>query len=161
MLLRAFTRVDAYERTAGRRRARAHTWSAAAATGPSSRSRTCCTLLGVIANPLDDEALFGALASPACGVTPDTLWLLRRVALGRRERGFSTRLWPALREVVAGEVPAEGDGQSWAEAIGEDEIERLRRFVEQIEPLRSDAPLLGLEGTIERSASAWAMTSPL
>ena len=37
-------------------------------------------LLAVIANPLDDEALFGALASPACAVLPDTLWLLRRAA---------------------------------------------------------------------------------
>ena len=37
-------------------------------------------LLGVVANPLDDEYLFGALASFACGVSPDALWLLRRAA---------------------------------------------------------------------------------
>ena len=106
-------------------------------------------LLGVIANPLDDEALLGALASPACAVTPDTLWLLRRIALDRRERGFSARLWPALREVVAGEVPAEGEGHRWVEAIAEDELDRLRVFVARIQGLREDAPLLGLEGTIE------------
>ena len=44
-------------------------------------------LLAVIANPLDDEALFGALASPACAVLPDTLWLLRRTATVRGDDG--------------------------------------------------------------------------
>ena len=44
-------------------------------------------LLRVIANPLDDEALFGALASPACAVLPDTLWLLRRAATVEGENG--------------------------------------------------------------------------
>ena len=48
----------------------APTWSAGAATGRSSRSTTCVRLLGTIANPLDDECLFGVLASPACAVRP-------------------------------------------------------------------------------------------
>ena len=147
VLLRSYTWVDTYERALADAGLEPYViggrgyWS-------QQQVEDMLILLGVIANPLDDEALLGALASPACAVTPDTLWLLRRVALGRRERGFSTRLWPALREVVAGEVPAEGEGQSWAEAIGEDETGRLRAFVERIQALREDAPLLGLEGTI-------------
>ncbi len=44
----------------------------------------------MIANPLDDEALFGALASPACAVLPDTLWLLRRAATWRDEEGTAS-----------------------------------------------------------------------
>ena len=124
VLLRSYTWVDTYERALADAGLEPYViggrgyWS-------QQQVEDMLILLGVIANPLDDEALLGALASPACAVTPDTLWLLRRVALGRRERGFSTRLWPALREVVAGEVPAEGDGQSWAEAIGEDETEQV------------------------------------
>jgi ATP-dependent exoDNAse (exonuclease V) beta subunit len=148
VLLRSYTWVDTYERAlidaglepyviGGR-----GYWS-------QQQVEDMLVLLGVIANPLDDEALLGALASPACAVTPDTLWLLRRVALDRRERGFSTRLWPALRDIAAGEVPAEGEGRSWAEAIGDDETGRLRGFVDRIQGLREDAPLLGLEGTIQ------------
>jgi ATP-dependent exoDNAse (exonuclease V) beta subunit len=59
-------------------------------------------LLAVIANPLDDESLFGALASPACGVLPDTLWLLRRAATVQGEDGreFFNHIWPLVRELV-------------------------------------------------------------
>ena len=46
-------------------------------------------ILGAIANPLDDLALLGALSSPAGGVSPDALWLLRQAA----GRG---RFWPEL-----------------------------------------------------------------
>ena len=63
VLLRAFTHVDAYEE-ALERAGLDPTSSAAAATGPSSRSRTCSACSACVANPLDDEALLGALASP-------------------------------------------------------------------------------------------------
>ena len=51
-------------------------------------------LLGVVANPLDDECLFGALASFAAGVSPDALWLLRQAARG--EGGGARHVWPLL-----------------------------------------------------------------
>ncbi len=148
VLLRSYTWVDTYERALADAGLEPYViggrgyWS-------QQQVEDVLTLLAVIANPLDDEVLLGALASPACAVTPDTLWLLRRVALDRRERGFSTRLWPALREVAGGEVPAEAEGGGWAEAIGGDETERLREFAERIEGIRKDAALLGLEGTIQ------------
>ena len=97
--------------TPTRRRSSAPAWlptsSAAAATGPSSRSRTLLRLLGVIANPLDDELLFGALASPACGVSPDALWLLRRGRPRRRDGGVrSTSGRPSRRgEWPSGDAP--------------------------------------------------------
>ncbi len=56
----------------------------------------------MIANPLDDEALFGALASPACGVLPDTLWLLRRAATVHGDDG---------RERSATSGPGQGPGR--------------------------------------------------
>ncbi len=85
-------------------------------------------LLAVVANPLDDEALFGALASPACGVLPDTLWLLRRAAMvpSRTEAraattsGRSSATWSSRG-------PSEGNAEA-AALIPEEELERLREF---------------------------------
>ena len=89
VLLRAFTHLDAYEDSLERAGLRPYVvggrgyWS-------QQQVADVCALLATIANPLDDQALFGALASPACGVAPDTLWLLRAAA-GRRRH-----VWPAL-----------------------------------------------------------------
>ncbi len=79
VLLRAFTHLDAYEDSLERAGLRPYVvggrgyWS-------QQQVADVCALLAAIANPLDDQALFGALASPACGVAPDTLWLLRAAA---------------------------------------------------------------------------------
>jgi ATP-dependent helicase/nuclease subunit A len=148
VLLRSYTWVDTYERALADAGLEPYViggrgyWS-------QQQVEDVLALLSVIANPLDDEALLGAIASPACAVTPDTLWLLRRVALDRLERGWSTRLWPALREVARDEVPEDAGGRRWADAIEDEEVERLRRFTDGIEGLRTDAPLLGLEGTVQ------------
>jgi ATP-dependent helicase/nuclease subunit A len=148
VLLRAYTWVDAYER------AFADAGLAPYVVGgrgywSHQQVEDVLALLAVIANPLDDEAVLGALASPACAVTPDTLWLLRRVALDRRERERSARLWPALREVVLDELPEGSAARDAVGVIAGADLERLHRFHERIEGLRDDAPLLGLESTIE------------
>ena len=74
-------------------------------------------LLGVIANPLDDEALFGALASPACAVTPDTLWLLRarRRASAAATSGLrsSAPAGAGEGEARAAEASARSPSPSW------------------------------------------------
>jgi ATP-dependent helicase/nuclease subunit A len=99
VLLRAFTHLDAYEDSLARAGLRPYVvggrgyWS-------QQQVADVCALLATIANPLDDEALFGALASPACAVAPDTLWLLRAAA-GRRRHA-----WPAL-EALAREEGAD------------------------------------------------------
>jgi ATP-dependent helicase/nuclease subunit A len=93
VLLRAFTHLDAYEDSLARAGLRPYVvggrgyWS-------QQQVADVCALLAAIANPLDDEALFGALASPACAVAPDTLWLLRAAA-GRRRH-----VWPALEALA-------------------------------------------------------------
>jgi ATP-dependent helicase/nuclease subunit A len=105
-----------------------------------------CALLATIANPLDDEALFGALSSPACGAAPDTLWLLR-AATGRR-----LHVWPAVeRAVGAGE--AELAEAERLERIPESEIELLRRFVATIASLRERGPRLSLAALIEAATT--------
>ena len=89
MLLRAFTHVDAYEEALQRFGLEPYVvggrgyWS-------QQQVEDLLRLLGVVANPLDDEMLFGALASPACEVSPDALWLLRAAT------GHGRHVWPTV-----------------------------------------------------------------
>jgi ATP-dependent helicase/nuclease subunit A len=113
-------------------------------------------LLAVIANPLDDEALFGALASPASAVLPDTLWLLRRSATWRDEgdRERHGHIWPLVRDLVETGTPSRGDAEA-AALIPPEELERLRRFATVLADLRERSTEGGLETLIERTASAF------
>jgi ATP-dependent helicase/nuclease subunit A len=113
-------------------------------------------LLAVIANPLDDEALFGALASPACGVLPDTLWLLRRTATVRGDDGRdrARHIWPAVRDLVEKGAPSDGDAEA-AALIPPEELERLRAFAGELGGLRRRGAEGGLEALIERAATGF------
>jgi len=113
-------------------------------------------LLAVIANPLDDEALFGALASPACAVLPDTLWLLRRTATIRKEDGpeLVRHVWPALRDLAEHGKPDKGDAEA-AALIPDDELTRLREFATVLAELRRIGTEGGLEALVDRTAAAF------
>ncbi len=145
VLLRAFTHLDAYEDSLERAGLRPYVvggrgyWS-------QQQVSDVCALLATIANPLDDQALFGALASPACGVAPDTLWLLRAAA-GRRRH-----VWPALeRAVGAGEAEL-AEPERLAQ-IPDPELELLRRFAATIAALRGRGPRLSLAGLVEAATT--------
>jgi ATP-dependent exoDNAse (exonuclease V) beta subunit len=113
-------------------------------------------LLTVIANPLADEALFGALASPACAVLPDTLWLLRRAATWRdeKERERLGHIWPLVRDLVENGEPSRGNADA-AALIPPEELERLHRFAGVLTDLRERSTEGGLETLIERTASSF------
>ncbi len=113
-------------------------------------------LLSVIANPLDDEALFGALASPACGVLPDTLWLLRRAASVKGEDGreHPDHIWPLVRDLVEGGEVSRGDPEA-AALIPADELERIKRFAEVLRGLRATSTEGGVESLVERTATSF------
>ncbi|MBS1846341.1 MAG: UvrD-helicase domain-containing protein [Actinobacteria bacterium] len=145
VLLRAFTHLDAYEDSLARAGLRPYVvggrgyWS-------QQQVADVCALLATIANPLDDEALFGALASPACAVAPDTLWLLRAAAGKRRH------VWPALERLALRddiEIPAP---ERLAD-IPAGERELLAEFAGRIVGLRARAPRLGLAGLIEAAVT--------
>ncbi len=146
VLLRAFTHLDAYEDSLERAGLRPYVvggrgyWS-------QQQVADVCALLATIANPLDDQALFGALASPAGAVSPDTLWLLRAAA-GRRRH-----VWPAL-EHAAGAGEAELAEPERLVQIPESELELLRRFAATIAALRERGPRLTLAGLIEAATTA-------
>ncbi|HWM64281.1 MAG TPA: UvrD-helicase domain-containing protein [Solirubrobacterales bacterium] len=145
VLLRAFTHLDAYEDSLERAGLRPYVvggrgyWS-------QQQVADVCALLATIANPLDDQALFGALASPACGAAPDTLWLLRAAA------GRGRHVWPAL-ERVAGREEAELDDPDRLETIPEPELALLRSFTATLEGLRERAPRLPLADLIDAAVS--------
>jgi ATP-dependent helicase/nuclease subunit A len=141
VLLRAFTHLDAYEDSLERAGLRPYTiggrgyWS-------QQQVADVCALLATIANPLDDQALFGALASPACGAAPDTLWLLRAAA-GRRRH-----VWPAL-EQVTGLAEAELEDPERLAEIPQPELALLRDFARAIDGLRARAGRLSLADLID------------
>ncbi len=141
VLLRAYTHLDAYEDSLERAGLRPYVvggrgyWS-------QQQVSDVCALLATIANPLDDQALFGALASPACGAAPDTLWLLRAAAGKRRH------VWPALERAV-GVGEAELAEPERLAQIPDSEIELLRGFVTTLAALRERGPRLSLAALIE------------
>ena len=113
VLLRAFTHVDAYEEALRRFGLDPYVmggrgyWS-------QQQVEDLLRLLSCVANPLDDEMLFGALAAPGVGVSPDALWLLRAAAAGERH------VWPVIAHVYGGEEhrPASlEEREHWIEAI--------------------------------------------
>ncbi|HWA52609.1 MAG TPA: 3'-5' exonuclease, partial [Solirubrobacterales bacterium] len=145
VLLRAFTRLDAYEDSLERAGLRPYVvggrgyWS-------QQQVADVCALLATIANPLDDQALLGALASPACGVVPDTLWLLR-AAVGR-----GRHLWPAVAQ-AAGQGEEEGVDPERLAQIPAEELARLRAFAETLAELRRRAAALPLAELIDAAVT--------
>jgi ATP-dependent exoDNAse (exonuclease V) beta subunit len=140
VLLRAFTHVDAFEDALERADLAPYVvggrgyWS-------QQQVEDAVRLLGVVANPLDDELLFGALASPACGVSADALWLLRQSA--RDPEGRLLHVWPTIL-----------DGE-WPDAIPDEDARRLRRFRQVLAELRAEAPLRRLDSLLDRVISAF------
>lgn len=133
----------------------------------SQEIRDVVCLLEVIANPLDDAALFGALASPACSAAPDTLWCLRHTA--GRGRG-ALRIKHALDALVS-DVPSDHLNETWEgieggesdetsrpdpsmlDSIPPEESSRLIEFWKSIGELRQRASQLGLAEMIETTVT--------
>jgi ATP-dependent exoDNAse (exonuclease V) beta subunit len=146
VLLRAFTRLDAHEDSLERAGLRPYVvggrgyWS-------QQQVADVCALLATIANPLDDQALLGTLASPACGVTPDTLWLLRAAA------GRGRHIWPTVEQAAGLGEDERADGER-LEQIPATERSLLRSFAETIAELRRRATSLSLAGLIDAAVTA-------
>jgi ATP-dependent helicase/nuclease subunit A len=151
VLLRAFTHVDAYEEALRRFGLDPYVvggrgyWS-------QQQVEDLLRLLSCVANPLDDEMLFGALAAPGVGVSPDALWLLRAAAGGR------SHIWPVLTHVYGGEEhrpDALDERQERIDAISGEDAERLRLFCERLAPLRARAALTSLDALVEETMNAF------
>jgi len=143
LLLRAFTHLGAYEDSLARAGLRPYViggrgyWS-------HQQVSDVCALLAVVANPLDDQAVLGAMASPACGVSPDTLWLLRAAS------GRSRHLWGAVRALAG----SEEDGLEHPERLGDvapEDAALVAAFVAAIAELRRLGTQVPLPELIERA----------
>ncbi|HET8815730.1 MAG TPA: UvrD-helicase domain-containing protein [Solirubrobacterales bacterium] len=143
LLLRASTHLAAHEDSLARAGLRPYVvggrgyWS-------QQQVSDVCALLAVVANPLDDQALFGALASPACGVAPDTLWLLRAAS------GEKRHAWNAVDALARGREEALEDPTRLAQIPG-DEATLLVDFFAAIEELRRLGSRIPLAELIDRA----------
>ncbi len=164
VLLRAYTHVTAYEEALERAGLRPLVIGGRGYWSQQQVEDMVC-LLGVVANPLDDEALLGTLAGPACAASPDALWLLRG-ATGRKRH-----LWPTIERLYGRraeeeretevepdeEVDPEREAElerrrQAADAIGDEDAERIRDFAARLDGLRRRAALLPLDSLVDETA---------
>ncbi|MGH2954794.1 MAG: UvrD-helicase domain-containing protein [Solirubrobacterales bacterium] len=157
VLLRAFTHVDAYEEALDRAGLDPYVvggrgyWS-------QQQVEDVLRLCEVIANPLDDEMLLGALACPANSVSPDALWLLRRATVDpdASERHRPPHLWPLIESRFGeGDREPELPAPEFLDEIPAEDADRLRRFCALLAELRAAAPVLALDELIERTMTAF------
>ncbi len=94
--------------------------------------RDLCHLLAALANPRDEEALLGLLASPMAGLSSDALALL---ALGAREGAMT--LWEAVHDDALTLAP--------------EDARRLVAFRAWFAGERERAPRLGLDEVLQRA----------
>jgi len=155
VLLRAFTHVAALERALKEAGLDPYVVGGRGFWSQQQIDDLRC-LLAVVSNPLDDEALFGALASPACAVLPDTLWLLRRAAVWRNEEGRERpdHIWPLVRDIAESGTTERGDAET-AALIPPEEVDRLVRFATVLTDVRERSTEGGLETLVERVATAF------
>ncbi len=103
-------------------------------------------LMSVVANPLDDNQLLGALTSPACGLSTDALWLLRKAS------AWGDPLWPALSALSTGDAP-NPDGADWLEKVPHGDRDRAVTFVGTVNSLRRRVATLPLAELIEAAVT--------
>ncbi len=138
VLMRAGGDLEVYERALQLRGLR--TLAAAGGFWAHQQIGDLLAQLRTLANPLDEEALYGALASPLVGMTRDGLALLAQAAHGAR-RG----VW----EIVG--RPAE---EGLLAELGEEDRRRLLAFHALIESERGAVAQRTLSELIERAISA-------
>ncbi|MDP9134278.1 MAG: UvrD-helicase domain-containing protein, partial [Actinomycetota bacterium] len=106
--------------------------------------------LAALANPLDDLALYTALASPLGGLSLDALVVLRAAAQKAR-----VEPWALLVELAgaAGDGAATERARALAEQLGSENAQRARAFARLLAEERSAAPRSSLETLIDRGVT--------
>ena len=145
VLLRATGDIEVFERALQLRGLR--TLAAVGAFWGQQQIGDVLAYLRALANPLDEEALYGVLASPLVGCSRDCLALLALSAQARR-RGA----WETAREVAAGAEP--GDGEELLGRLTDDDRIALARACELLARERASAPQRTIAALIERAIEA-------
>ncbi len=110
--------------------------------------RDLCAWLAALANPRDEAALYGVLASPLVGVSSDALAHLARAGRGN--------VWSAIAGAFAAEdaVAAPARPDDLRARLSADDHERLRAFAQRFAAERAQAPRLGLDELLRRVVDA-------
>ncbi len=145
VLLRATGDIEVFERALQLRGLR--TLAAVGAFWGQQQIGDLLAYLRALANPLDEEALYGVLASPLVGCSRDCLALLALSAQARR-RGA----WETACEVAAGAEP--GDGEELLGRLTDDDRMALGRACELLARERATAPQRTIAALIERAIEA-------
>lgn len=100
--------------------------------------------LAALANPLDELALYTALASPLAGVSLDGLVVLRAAA-----RAAGDDPWSRLAALAAGDRSA----ATLADDLGDPDAGRARAFARLVGDERAIAPRTTLEALVDRAVT--------
>jgi ATP-dependent helicase/nuclease subunit A len=150
VLLRATGDIEVFERALQLRGMR--TLAAVGAFWGQQQIGDLLAYLRALANPLDEEALYGVLASPLAGCSRDCLAMLASSAQATR-RG----VWETAVEAVAGVSEAPGDaedGERLLARLAEDDRAALARVCELLANERVAASRRTIAELIERAIEA-------
>ncbi len=103
--------------------------------------RDLCGWLAILANPRDEIALHGVLASPLVGASTDALALVGEAG--------PEHAWQAIAEAFLTQ-----EGSALSARLTPDDGERLRAFAVRYDAERRIAPRLGLDELLERIVAA-------
>ena len=106
--------------------------------------RDLCGWLAILANPRDEIALYGVLASPLVGASTDALALVGETGPARQGHA-----WQAIAEAFLTE-----GGSELTRRLGPEDRERLRAFAVRFQAERAVASRLGLDELLERIVAA-------
>ena len=109
--------------------------------------RDLCAWLSALANPRDETALYGVLASPLVGLSSDAL-----AHVARAGRGYAWRAISACADHSPGASCAGGD--ELARHLRDEDRERLAVFARRFAAERALAPRLGLDELLRRVVDA-------
>jgi ATP-dependent helicase/nuclease subunit A len=112
--------------------------------------RDLCHLLAALANPRDEEALLGLLASPMVGLSSDALALLALSARGERAAPGEGAAQDTLDDVRRGGRTLWEAAHDPALVLAPDDAERLIAFRAWFAAERERAPRLGLDEVLAR-----------
>jgi ATP-dependent helicase/nuclease subunit A len=106
--------------------------------------RDLCGWLAILANPRDEIALYGVLASPLVGASTDALALVGETGPARQGHA-----WQAIAEAFL-----TAEGTELTRRLGPEDRERLRAFAVRFQAERAVASRLGLDELLERIVAA-------
>jgi ATP-dependent helicase/nuclease subunit A len=147
VLLRATGDIEVFERALQLRGLR--TLAAVGAFWGQQQIGDLLAYLRALANPLDEEALYGVLASPLAGCSRDCLALLALSAQERRRSAWET----AVEAVAGGREGGEG-GERLLARLAEDDRAALARACELLASERAAVTRRTIAELIERAIEA-------